>query len=176
MRIAHRASEAPGSRPLRLDLAVSVSVPLRGVGCGPCASTALSRIGLTAAVLFAGWEVPSADSRVRSPGTLTCTRYPAVRSALGVGPEACDNPVAVWWGPLAASAAIRGLVAGAVRRETRSGHRIQDGKPRVHDSNQDLAMVINQMHEAHTAIHRWGYEPYDVRLRCLGQPPVTALT
>jgi hypothetical protein len=64
---------APGSRPLRLDFAVSLSAPIRGVGCGPCAPP-LSPIGLTAAVLFAGWEVSSADSRVRSSGTLTCAR------------------------------------------------------------------------------------------------------
>ena len=28
---------APGSPPLRPDLAVSLSAPIRGVGCGPCA-------------------------------------------------------------------------------------------------------------------------------------------
>ena len=95
-------------------------------------------IGLTTVVLFAGGEVSSADSRVRSPGTLTCARCPAVRSALDAGPEAYDNPVAAWWGFFAASGVIRALAAGA-GRETRSGHRIQDGKPKVHDSNPDLA-------------------------------------
>ena len=105
---------APGSRPLRPDLAVSLSAPIRGVGCGPCAPP-LPSIGLTAAVLFAGGEVSSADSRVRSPGTLTCSSCPAARSALDAGPEAYDNPAAVWWGAFAASAVIRCLVAGAGR-------------------------------------------------------------
>ena len=90
-----------------------------------------------------------ADSRVRSPGTLTCARCPAVRSALDAGPEAYDHPAAVWWGAFAASAVIRGRAAGAGRvasgRETRSGHWIQDGKPRVHDSNPDLAYLNCQL-------------------------------
>ena len=195
-RIARRASVPPGLRPLRPDLAVLLSAPVGGVGCGPCAPP-LPLIGLTAAGQFAGGEVSSADSRVRSPGTLTFVRCPAVRSALDAGPEAYHNPAAVWWGAFAASAVIPGLVAGAgrvvsgrakpgrrsceprrvrpirphhvrrrsgllarcpardpavpagqgeqlrrvpgdgppVRRETRSGHQIQGGKPRVHDSN-----------------------------------------
>ena len=160
---------APGSRPLRPDLAVSLSAPIRGVGCGPCAPP-LPSIGLTAAVLFAGGEVSSADSRVRSPGTLTCSSCPAARSALDAGPEAYDNPAAVWWGAFAASAVIRCLVAGAGRivsgraepgrrsceprrsgrtaapcarrrpartARNRSGHLIQDGRSRMHDSNPD---------------------------------------
>jgi len=57
-------------------------------------------IGLTAAGLFAGGEVSRADSRVRRPGTFTCARCPAVRSALDAVPEAYHNPAAVWWGPL----------------------------------------------------------------------------
>jgi hypothetical protein len=105
---------APGSRRLRPDLAVSLSAPIRGAGCGPSAPP-LPPIGLTAADLFAGGEVSSADSRVRSPGTLTCARCPAVRSALDAGPEAYDNPAAVWWGAFAASAVIRGQAAGAGR-------------------------------------------------------------
>ena len=64
-------------------------------------------IGLTAAGLFAGGEVSRADSRARLPGTLTCTRCPAARSALDAVPEAYHNPAAVWWGPFAASAVIR---------------------------------------------------------------------
>jgi hypothetical protein len=52
--------------------------------------------------------VSSADSRVRSLGTLTCARCPAIRSALDAGPKAYDNPAAVWWGAFAASAVIRG--------------------------------------------------------------------
>ena len=197
---------APGSRRLRPDLAVLLSAPIRGVGYGPCAPP-LPPIGLTAAGLFAGGQVSSADSRVRSPVTLTCARCPAVRSALDAGPEAYHNPAAVWWGAFAASAVIRGKAAGAgrvasgraepgrrrceprrvrpirsqrarrgsgllarcparvsavpagqgeqrrrvpgdgppVRRETRSGHWIQDGKPRVHDSNPDLAYLNCQL-------------------------------
>ena len=70
-----------------------------GPGCGSW-SPPLPPIGLTAAGLFAEGEVSRADSRVRSPGTLTCARCPAVRSALDAVPEAYDNPAAVWWGPL----------------------------------------------------------------------------
>jgi len=94
---------APGSRRLRPDLAVLLSAPIRGVGYGPCAPP-LPPIGLTAAGLFAGGQVSSADSRVRSPVTLTCARCPAVRSALDAGPEAYDNPAGVWLGAFAASA------------------------------------------------------------------------
>jgi hypothetical protein len=54
--------------------------------------------------------VSRADSRVRSPGTFTCARWPAVISALDAAPEAYHNPVAVWWGALAASAVIRDQV------------------------------------------------------------------
>ena len=72
--------------------------PGRGPGAPP-----LPSIGLTAAALFAGGEVSRADSRVRSPGTFTCARCPAVRSALDAGPEAYDNPAAVWWGACAPS-------------------------------------------------------------------------
>jgi hypothetical protein len=68
-------------------------------------------IGLTAAGLFAGEEVSSADLRVRSPGTLTCARCPAARSALDAVPEAYHNPAAVWWGAFAVSAVIRDQVA-----------------------------------------------------------------
>jgi hypothetical protein len=57
--------------------------------------------------------VSSADSCVHSPGTLTCARCPAVRSALDAGPEAYDNPAAVWWGAFAASAVICDLKTGA---------------------------------------------------------------
>jgi hypothetical protein len=64
-------------------------------------------IGLTAAVLFAGGEVSSADSCVRSPGTLTYVRCPAVRSTLDTGPEAYDNPAAVWWGAYAPSTCMQ---------------------------------------------------------------------
>ena len=56
-----------------------------------------------------------ADSRVHSPGTLTCARCPAARSALDAGPEAYDNPAEVWWGAFAASAVIRDLKTGAGR-------------------------------------------------------------
>ena len=42
-------------------------------------------IGLTAADLFAGGKVSRADSRVRSPGTFTFARCPAVRSACRTG-------------------------------------------------------------------------------------------
>jgi hypothetical protein len=66
---------------------------------GSCAPP-LSPIGLTAADPFAGGEVSRAAWRVRSPGTLTCTRSPAVRAALDAGPEAYHNRVAVWWGTL----------------------------------------------------------------------------
>jgi hypothetical protein len=54
--------------------------------------------------------VSRADSRVRWPGTLTCTRCPAVRSGLDAVPEAYDNPAAVWWGAFAASAVVRDQV------------------------------------------------------------------
>ncbi len=50
------------------------------------------------------------DSRVRSPGTFTCARCPAARSALDAVPEAYHNPAAVWWGAFAASAVIRDQV------------------------------------------------------------------
>ena len=50
--------------------------------------------------LFAGGQGSRADPRVRRPGTLTCARCPAVRSGLDAVPEACDNPAAVWCGPL----------------------------------------------------------------------------
>ena len=68
-------------------------------GCGPCAPPLLP-IGLTAADLFAGGEVSRADSCVRRPGTFTCARCPAVRSALDAVPEAYHNPAVVRWGPL----------------------------------------------------------------------------
>jgi hypothetical protein len=74
-------------------------------GCGPCAPPLLP-IGLTAADLFAGGEVSRADSRVRRPGTFTCARCPAVRSALDAVPEAYHNPAVVRWGAIAASAVI----------------------------------------------------------------------
>ncbi len=67
-------------------------------------------IGLTAADLFAGGEVSRADSRIRSPGSFTCARCPAARSALDAVPEAYHNPAAVWWGAFAASAVIRDQV------------------------------------------------------------------
>jgi hypothetical protein len=60
-----------------------------------------SPIGLTAAGPFARGQVSRADSRVRSPGTLTYARGPAVRSALDAGPEAYHHPAAVWCGALA---------------------------------------------------------------------------
>jgi hypothetical protein len=63
-------------------------------------------IGLAAAALFAGGEVSRADSRGRRPGTFTCARCPAVRSALDAVPEAYHNPAAVWWGAIAAFAVI----------------------------------------------------------------------
>ena len=44
-----------------------------------------------------------ADSRVRSPGSLTCVRCPAETSALDARPEAYHNPAAVWWGVFAPS-------------------------------------------------------------------------
>ena len=66
-----------------------------------------SPIGLTAAGLFAAGEVSRADSRVRSPSTFTCARWPAETSALDALPEAYHNPAAVWWGALAASPVIR---------------------------------------------------------------------
>jgi hypothetical protein len=65
---------APGSGPLRSELAALS-------GCGPW-SPPLPPIGLTAADPIAGGQVSRADSRVRSPRTLTCARCPAVRSAL----------------------------------------------------------------------------------------------
>jgi hypothetical protein len=74
-------------------------------GRGPCAPP-LPPIGLAAAGLFAGGEVSRADSRVRRPGTFTCARCPAVRSALDAVPEAYHNPAAVRWGAIAASAVI----------------------------------------------------------------------
>jgi hypothetical protein len=86
---------APVSGPLRPELA-ELS------GCGPW-SPPLPPIGLTGAALFVGGEVSRADSRVRSPGSFTCARCPAVRSALDAVPEAYHNPAAVWWGAFAAS-------------------------------------------------------------------------
>jgi hypothetical protein len=88
-------------------------------GCGPGAPP-LPSIGLTAAALFAGGEVSRADSRVRSPGTFTCARCPAARSALDAGPEAYDNPAAVWCGAFAPRSRRRGLCcpAGTVALET----------------------------------------------------------
>jgi hypothetical protein len=71
-------------------------------GCGPWAPP-LPPIGLTAADPFAGGEVSRADSRVRKPGTFTCARCPAVRSALDAVPEAYHNLAAVWWGAFAPS-------------------------------------------------------------------------
>jgi hypothetical protein len=68
-------------------------------GCGPCAPP-LFPIGLTAATPIRRREVSRADLRVRLPGTFTCARCPAVRSALDTGPEAYHNPAAVWWGAL----------------------------------------------------------------------------
>jgi hypothetical protein len=44
--------------------------------------------------------VSRAASRVRSPGTFTCARCPAVTAALDAVPEAYHDPAAVWWGPL----------------------------------------------------------------------------
>jgi hypothetical protein len=123
---------APGSWPLRPDLAVPLSASIRGLGCGPCVPP-LPPIGLTAADLFAGGEVSSADSRVRSPGTLTCARCPAVRSALDAGPEAYDNPAAVWWGPLQLprSSAARGPVPGELPPggPSRAGGAVSPGWP-----------------------------------------------
>jgi hypothetical protein len=55
-------------------------------------------------------EVSRADSRVRSPGTFTCTRCPAARSALDAGPGAYHTPAAVWWGAFAVSVVIRDQV------------------------------------------------------------------
>ena len=63
-------------------------------------------IGLTAAGVFAGGEVSRDNSRVRSPGTLTCARCPAGRSALDAGPEAYHNPAASLVGAFAVSAVI----------------------------------------------------------------------
>jgi hypothetical protein len=72
--------------------------------CQPLAAVPARRpfppIGLTAAGLFAEGKVSRADSRVRWPGTLTCARCPAARSALEAVPEACHNRAAIWWGPL----------------------------------------------------------------------------
>ena len=99
---------APGSRPLRPDLAVSLSARSGEWAVVPARRP--SPIGLIAARLFAGGEVSSADSRVRSPGTFTCARCPAVRSALDAGPEAYHNPAAVWWGAFPASPVIRDQV------------------------------------------------------------------
>jgi hypothetical protein len=86
-----------------------------GPGCGLW-SPPLPPIGLTAADLFAGGEVSRTDSRVRSPGIFTYARCPAVTSALDAGPEAYDNPAAVWWGAFAASPVIRDqvVIAGPV--------------------------------------------------------------
>ena len=103
---------AGGSRWLLLLLSSARHVrawPPSPPGRCPC-SPPLPPIGLTAADLFAGGEVSSADSRVRSPGTLTCARCPAVRSAFDAGPKAYHNPAAVWWGAFAASAVIRDQV------------------------------------------------------------------
>ena len=113
-RMARRVLVSPDRGLFALTSRCRLSAPIRGVGCGPCAPP-LPSIGLTAAVLSAAGEVSSADSHVRSPGTLTSARCPAVRSALDAGPEAYDNPAAVWWGAFAVSAVIRALAAGAGR-------------------------------------------------------------
>ena len=46
-------------------------------------------------------------SRVRSPGSFTCTRCPAGTAALDAVPEAYHNPAAVWWGVFASSRSCR---------------------------------------------------------------------
>jgi len=110
--VGHADLVAPG-RPLRLAYA-DPPYPGQGhprpapsrPGCGPCAPP-LPPIGLTAADPFAGGEVSRADSRVRSPGTFTCARCPAARSALDAAPEAYHNPAAVWWGTLHLPSACR---------------------------------------------------------------------
>jgi hypothetical protein len=68
----------------------------------------LSPIGLTAADPFAGGEVSRAAWRVRSPGTLTYARRPAVTAALDAGPEVYHNQAAVWWGTLCTLPGRRG--------------------------------------------------------------------
>jgi len=68
---------------------------------------ALPPIGLTAADPFAGGKVSRVASRIRSPGSFTCTRCPAGTAALDAVPEGYHNPAAVWWGAFAASMVIR---------------------------------------------------------------------
>jgi len=101
------------SRCLRYCPGVTVTAlgrpPHRARSCGPVRRS--SPIGLTAAGLFAGEEASRPDSRVRWPGTLTCTRCPAVISGLYAVAEACDNPAAVWWGILAVSTVTQDQVA-----------------------------------------------------------------
>ena len=103
---SYRSSEAWHDACPSIPAACTASAPgTFRPGCGPGAPP-LPSIGLTAAALLAAGEVSRADSRVHSPGTFTCARRPAARSALDAAPEAYDNPAAVWWGALAASVVI----------------------------------------------------------------------
>jgi hypothetical protein len=69
-------------------------------GCGPGPLPLPPPVGLTAADPFAAGKVSRAASRVRQPGSFTCSRCPAGTAALDAVPEAHHNPAAVWWGPL----------------------------------------------------------------------------